>query len=69
MIPETCEDYFSRVFRKLENDSKFKAECALLELTELICEMHGQPKGLKKIYYKILEWCATKLIWQDKERK
>jgi hypothetical protein len=41
-----------------------RAEWALLELTETICEIHGQYKGRYYWLYRILEWSATKLIWR-----
>lgn len=35
-----------------------------MELTETICSLHGQYKGIYKIYYHILEFVADKLIWR-----
>jgi hypothetical protein len=41
-------------------------EMALLDLTELMCQTYGPFRGRYKLYYRLLEWVASKLIWRKK---
>jgi len=46
-----------------------QAEDCLMALTEKICEIHGQYRGIYLILYWILEWCADKLIWRQRMKR
>ena len=48
------------------NDPQVRAEVALLDLTEAICEKWGQYRGIYLLLYWLLEWTATILIWRGK---
>lgn len=48
----------------MNHDLYQHAEDTLLELTETICQIHGQFKGRYYWLWRLLEWTATKLIWR-----
>ena len=56
--------WFKDNIKEFEKDPKFKAEYALLDVMNKICERHGQPKGIYKILFYLMEWCAQRLIWK-----
>jgi len=51
---------------EMKEDLRFHAEIDLLTLTERIILIHGQPKGIAKIAFYLLEEIATWLIWRKK---
>jgi len=55
---------FKNMLDDLRNDPYFLAENSLLDFTEKVCELHGQFKGIYKIYYHIFEWVADKMLWR-----
>ena len=57
-------NWFSNIMIECEKDPRFHAECALMDVTERICKMHGQPKGIYGLLFWILNWSADKLIWR-----
>ena len=64
MLAEPPDNWFVEQIKEFEKDPKFQAECAMMDVTERICEMHGQPRGIYKILFLIMTWCADKLIWR-----
>ena len=58
---------FEKQIEGLGNDLHYQAEGHLLELTETICQLHGQYKGRYLVLYHLLEWVADKLIWRSKK--
>lgn len=61
-------EWFTDKMLEFEKDPQFQAEYALLDVTEKIWEM-GEPKGIYRIIYWLLEWSADKLIWRKKEKQ
>jgi len=55
------------MFKYDPTDPVNKAEKALFEFTEAIVELHGQFKGRHKLYVRLLEWLADKLIYRGLE--
>jgi len=45
---------------------QLNAEAALLDLTEIICQIHGPYRGRYYWLWRLLEWTADKLIWRNK---
>ena len=57
--------WFENQMAEFEKDPQFQAESALLDVTERICKVHdGQPKGIYRILFWLLNWSANKLIWK-----
>ena len=49
--------------KKLRKDPQYIGEEKLMDFTEHIWKM-GRPRGIYKILYRVLEFCADKLIWR-----
>jgi hypothetical protein len=64
MTPETLPKDGNFRLINLDDDPYYRAEEALLELTETICEIHGHYTGRYLWLWRLLEWTATKLIWR-----
>ena len=59
-------DWFKNHMIGLEKDPQFQMECSMMDVTEGICKMYGQPKGIYGILFWLLNWSADKLIWRRK---
>lgn len=57
-------EWFEGQLKEFKKDPQFQAECALMDVTEKICKMYGQPKGIYGILFWLLNWSADKLIWR-----
>jgi len=53
--------WFEDSAKKMENDPQYIAEGKLIALTEQIWKI-GKPVGIYKILFRVLEFCADKLI-------
>ena len=58
--------WFKNSMLECEKDPRFHTESALMDVTERICEMYGQPKGIYGFLFWLLQWSADKLIWRKK---
>lgn len=65
MIGYPSEEWFKNQMLEVEKDPRSHAECVLLDITENICEMYGQPKGIYRLLFYLLNWSADKLIWRE----
>jgi len=63
MKKSTAQKWFETETDRLRNDPEYQALESLMDLTEKICEMHGQPKGYRKILFWLLQWTAEELIY------
>ena len=68
MISEPSEQWFRNQLLESKKDPRFHADYALMDVTERICEMYGQPKGVYGILFWLLQWSANKLIWRNKKQ-
>jgi len=59
--------WFRALYLECEQDPRFHAECALMDFTEKIIEINGQPKGVYKVLFWLLDWAADRLIWRKRE--
>ena len=64
MIGEPTEEWYRRMLLEFQKDLRFRAECSLLGVTDEICQILGQPRGIYRILFWLLQWCANKLIWR-----
>jgi len=55
--------WFEDQIEKMREDPQYIAEEKLMALTEQIWSM-GKPVGIYKILFRLLEFCADKLIWR-----
>jgi len=60
----TTTTWFEKYMVELEKDPQFHAEGVLLSLQDEICKAYGQPQGIYRILFWILNWSADKLIWR-----
>ena len=60
MKKSTAQTWFENETDRLR---EYQALESLMDLTEKICEMHGQPKGYRKILFWLLQWTAEELIY------
>jgi hypothetical protein len=68
MIESPDPEYFEKLRLQAHRDPRYHAEEALLDLTEKICEAHGgQPRGIYKHLFHLMQWCAGRLIWGKKK--
>ena len=67
MIGTPSENWFKKRMLEANADPRFHAECSFMDITERICEMYGQPKGIYGLYFHIFEWLADKLIWRKQQ--
>uniref|UniRef100_A0A6H1ZM02 Uncharacterized protein n=1 Tax=viral metagenome TaxID=1070528 RepID=A0A6H1ZM02_9ZZZZ len=56
-------NWFKDEAEKLRNDPGYIGEVKLMDLTEHIWKM-GRPSGIYMVLYRVLEFCAGKLIWR-----
>lgn len=54
---------YQQLVEEFNDGSQFKAESALLDLTEHICEIHKKQQLPISILIRIIEWCAHKAIY------
>lgn len=54
---------FRQMIVEFNDDPQFRAEGALLELSELICEINPSQNLPIRILLLIIEWCADKAIY------
>ena len=52
---------------QFKDDPEYQAEGHLLALTEKICEIHGQYRGIYLVLFWVLEWTADKLIYRKRK--
>lgn len=59
---KSCLEQLIQGFKK---EPQFRAECALLDLTECICEINKKQVLPIRILIRIIQWCADKAIYWE----
>jgi len=57
------KSWFKEEVKWMSKDPRYIAEEKLMDFTEHIWAM-GKPIGIYKLLYRLLEFCADKLIWR-----
>ncbi len=60
--------YLEQFIKDHETGPQFKAECALLDLTECICEIHRKQTLPIRVLIRIIRWSTEKAIYWEEEK-